>query len=59
MVVHKALLQCGSKYELEQSLPEWTCRGLPIFPGSKFINHFSYKATSELVGMSPTPPLAC
>ena len=37
LVVHKALQKVGSKFELEKSLPEWTCRGLPLFSGGKHI----------------------
>ena len=34
-VVHKALQEVGSAFELEHSLPEWPCRGLPLFPGGE------------------------
>jgi putative methyltransferase len=32
MVVHKALQEFAPTFELEYLLPEWSCRGLPLFP---------------------------
>ena len=36
MVVYKALQEFEGKFELEDVLPDWSCRGLPLFPESTF-----------------------
>ena len=37
LVVCKALQESESRFELEYILPEWSCRGLPLFSGGKYI----------------------
>ena len=34
MVVHTALQEFETTFELEDTLPDWSCRGLPLFPES-------------------------
>ena len=35
MVVSKALQRFESVFDVEAVMPEWSCRGLPLFPKGK------------------------
>jgi hypothetical protein len=35
MVVCKALQRFGGVFDLEAVMPEWSCRGFPVFPGGE------------------------
>jgi hypothetical protein len=59
MVVHKALQEFAPTFELEYLLPEWSCRGLPLFPDGKkmhtniYIYVCGFTLSTCVVGINP------